>query len=219
MKQNQLLFLPLAFSLFFLLFLFWNQQNVDTINLDVCGVVGGDGSSCAGSIEYSGSNPRLLQLFDDYIKIHHMIMDPNDNSVEKRYVVLDDYADAGLGNRFQTMVSTFLFAMLSQRAFLIDWPELSVTEHWNKEESIAMPNINKLLVSPGFDWDYAAHRHMDVFRCEKQKDYHIGEQSYYTCCNELIQVEVRGKIIDVRCFTLYFLEIRWLSELYSIYRN
>jgi hypothetical protein len=52
------------------------------------------------------------------------------------------------------MVATFLYAILSKRALLIDWPEVKPFSHWNKEESVAMPHISELLQDPSFAWDY-----------------------------------------------------------------
>ncbi len=45
---------------------------------------------------------------------------------------MGDDPETGLGNRFQVMVSIFLYAILSERAFLVDWPEVRPIQHWNK---------------------------------------------------------------------------------------
>ncbi len=112
--------------------------------LDICGVIDGDGSSCRDILLFSGllsthqdeenkldaeqvredanldQRWKLRETLEDYVNLHHSIMSNGENSdgrrnIPKRYVVFDDEPEAGLGNRFQGMVATFLYAIVSKR--------------------------------------------------------------------------------------------------------
>jgi hypothetical protein len=107
-----------------------------SLDYDLCGVLHGDESTCYSLLKDIGiqkgtKNWRLRDILHEYVNIHKKIMDPEDNSIPKRYVVMADEPEAGLGNRFQVMVAIFLYAMLSKRALLIDWPEVKPIVHWN----------------------------------------------------------------------------------------
>jgi hypothetical protein len=157
---------------------------------DLCGVKGGDESSCQDILLWAGvakGTPkwRLRNMLLEYVNLHHKIMDPADSSVPKRYVVIDDEPLTGLGNRFQVMVSVFLYAMLSRRAILIDWPEVKPSLHWNAEESVAMLPMHQLLENPGFDWDYSHFKdRMEEFKCANQTNYKEGDDTWFQCCSE-----------------------------------
>ena len=54
----------------------------------------------------------------------------------------------------QALVSAFLFALITDRVLLIDWPANNVSKHWNKEEIVAMVPLSHLFNQPFIDWDY-----------------------------------------------------------------
>jgi hypothetical protein len=68
---------------------------------DLCGVLSGQEDTCKSVLKSSGLTKNqninvLRRELLDYINIHHKIMDPNDNTVPKRYVILDDEPEAGI---------------------------------------------------------------------------------------------------------------------------
>jgi hypothetical protein len=63
-------------------------------------------------------NPLLRSLLNRYRQVHSTILSSMNNkpvSLSSRFVVLDFDPLAGLGNRLQVLISTFLFALLSDR--------------------------------------------------------------------------------------------------------
>lgn len=130
---------------------------------------------------------QLKFLLQNYIQLHKKIMDPLEQSVPKRYVVLDEEPEQGLGNRFQVIVSTFLFALLTNRAFLVNWPKLEPKKHWNNEEIVGMPSLSELLQNPSFEWDFSKFAHLDIFQCQNRTDYEFpfgkGKNTWFQCCN------------------------------------
>eukprot|EP01119_Soliformovum_irregulare_P004165 TRINITY_DN15180_c0_g1_i1.p1 TRINITY_DN15180_c0_g1~~TRINITY_DN15180_c0_g1_i1.p1 ORF type:complete len:457 (+),score=77.24 TRINITY_DN15180_c0_g1_i1:1-1371(+) len=163
-------------------FLFnWNGEPSNLV--DICGVKGGDGMSCMRVLKWAGidADPdwQLRYLIEEYVQLHHRIMDPND-TIPKRYVLIDDEPEAGLGNKFQFMVSTFLFAILSKRALLIDWPEVKGFLHWNGEETVGTPSMSDLLQNPGFDWDFAQHAEHLPYHCHHREI--AKDETSQICC-------------------------------------
>jgi hypothetical protein len=76
------------------------------------------------------------------------------------------------------MVATFLYALLSKRAFLVDWPEVKPMPHWNNEEVVAMPHISKLFEKPSFNWDYSDFSGVvPEFRCDSKTEYKAGDET------------------------------------------
>lgn len=69
-------------------------------------------------IENKDNIPDLLKRYGE---IHRKIMDPNDNSIKKRFFVHRAYIHNGWSNRFQSLLSAFLFCVVSDRAILVDW--------------------------------------------------------------------------------------------------
>ncbi len=44
----------------------------------------------------------------------------------------------------KVILSGFLFALVTDRALLVDWPERGIRQHWNGEETVGMVNIARL---------------------------------------------------------------------------
>lgn len=68
------------------------------------------------------------------------------------------FLKVGFGNRLQVLVSGFLFALITDRALLVDWPDETTMQHWNGEEVVAMKAISNFFLEPDFDWDYSKHK-------------------------------------------------------------
>ncbi len=73
-------------------------------------------------------------------------------------MIMREWEETGLGNRLQTIVSGLLFAIITDRALLVDWPDEETTNHWNKEEVVAMKALHNFFIDPDVDWDYAKHK-------------------------------------------------------------
>jgi hypothetical protein len=79
--------------------------------------------------------------YQDYIQLHNEIL--NKSYDQQRFLIFQTNED-GLGNRLEGLVSSFLMAMLTKRAFILDWhPQLVCQARWHE-----------LFESPGFKWDY-----------------------------------------------------------------
>lgn len=112
------------------------------------------------------NNPKAIEIFQRYIELHKEILELeylDKEMVEKsprrkKYIILRNWEGAGFGNRLQAIVSCFLFALITDRALLIDWSKDSVKEHWNGEETVAMEPLAEFFSNPNFEWDYAPHK-------------------------------------------------------------
>lgn len=98
------------------------------LTYDICGVLHGDSSSCAHILrelglddpdEPTGLRNRLIR----YVNIHHRILDPNDTTVPKKFVHFVTGVLHGMGNRISGIIGSFLVALLTDRAFLLEWRE------------------------------------------------------------------------------------------------
>jgi hypothetical protein len=109
------------------------------------------------------------ELLTRYINLHKKILENEYNptleekehkcsSNRRRYVVMRDWEETGFGNRLQVLVSGFLFALVTDRAFLVDWPDETTMKHWNGEEVVAMKALSNFFLPPDFDWDYSKHK-------------------------------------------------------------
>ena len=58
----------------------------------------------------------------------------------------------------QAAVSAFLFALITDRALLVEWAQSNVTQHWNGEEKVAMAPLSNFFHHPDIDWDFTKHR-------------------------------------------------------------
>lgn len=179
-KTGDLVLLFLSILIGLAILVFEGNHNIGSSDIDICGVHGGDGTSCKMVLEFAGieENWRLRRALEEYVKLHHRIMDPDDPQ-PKRYVLVDDEPEAGLGNKFEFMVSAFLFAILSKRALLIDWPEVKSFKHWNAEEIVGLPSMEQMLESPGFDWDLSHFDHRLHFSCPGRTKVYDDRR---TCC-------------------------------------
>uniref|UniRef100_A0A7S3G7V5 Fucosyltransferase n=1 Tax=Palpitomonas bilix TaxID=652834 RepID=A0A7S3G7V5_9EUKA len=91
-------------------------------------------------------------FFADYVQLHNDIME---GKKERKFVVLGHYTEAGLGNLLPVMVSTFLLAVMTDRAFLVDWPYQRPRQHFNGVEYMGYPDIKELMEAPaGIAWRY-----------------------------------------------------------------
>jgi len=84
-----------------------------------------------------------------------MLAGPPENM---RFVVHGAVHNAGLGNQIQAFTSALLLAILTDRGFLVDWPNIDphdiVYAGNNKSELAGLPQIEQLFRVPGFDWDF-----------------------------------------------------------------
>merc|ERR1712166_306900 len=66
--------------------------------------------------------------------------------VAPRYVFVQTNEHSGLGNRWLTLVSAYLLAVLSHRALVVDWPSSdSVVIHPTSNEIITMVELQRLV--------------------------------------------------------------------------
>lgn len=78
---------------------------------------------------------------------------------QRKFVVFGEWPEAGLGNRLQALVSTFLFALLTKRVLLVDWSAArEAKKHWNGEEVFSMVSLEQLFDAPSFEWQLTAER-------------------------------------------------------------
>eukprot|EP00297_Palpitomonas_bilix_P009019 CAMPEP_0113895226 /NCGR_PEP_ID=MMETSP0780_2-20120614/17226_1 /TAXON_ID=652834 /ORGANISM="Palpitomonas bilix" /LENGTH=529 /DNA_ID=CAMNT_0000885995 /DNA_START=201 /DNA_END=1790 /DNA_ORIENTATION=- /assembly_acc=CAM_ASM_000599 len=125
------------------------------------------------------SSPAEMQsvntAFDNYLKLHSEIIS---GQRPGKYVVMAHYTEAGFGNLLPVLVSTFLLAFASDRAFLIDWPYQRPRKHFNGEEYMGYPDIKELLEAPaGMKWRY------DEVKKGSIKEKSIDASSAFYCKN------------------------------------
>lgn len=93
-----------------------SQQRVEAVERQLLAGRPLNTSSDAALQRVAATHPLLAQLIRRYQYVHRDIMEHHASGVlPKRYVVLELDPLAGLGNRFQVLVATFLFALLSNR--------------------------------------------------------------------------------------------------------
>jgi hypothetical protein len=147
-------------------------------------------------------NPFLNLLLHRYVSMHADIVNPLSDVVRKRFLVVDFDPLAGLGNRLQVLVSAFLFAVLSDRALLVNWPAVYGLKHWNKEESVGMPGVDGLLESPDLSWKLESHA-FAALCCDNATESMRGDESYLRCCcngNRCVSVKrLRGVEESLQC--------------------
>lgn len=77
----------------------------------------------------------------NYIALHKRMLSPETPLADKRYIVFVASND-GLGNRIQGLLSTFLFALVTDRALLVEWVA----------QDMSAAGLNDLFDEPGFEW-------------------------------------------------------------------
>lgn len=78
-------------------------------------------------------------VFADYIKFHREMMA---RPLEKQRILLYHAPDEGLGNRLEGLVSAFALAVVTKRAFIVDW----------RNTPKCGARLPDLFEYPGFDW-------------------------------------------------------------------
>lgn len=87
------------------------------------------------SYENLEEEPNFPRWFLDYISLHNKITDPQDNIVPKKFVIPDMHPLAGNCNRIGNLVSSLLFAILTNRALVFNWDQTS-GDHEYKEGGV-----------------------------------------------------------------------------------
>lgn len=125
---------------------------------------------CASAITLESSPSPRCAVEDDQLRIPPLAQDtlrrfaarqramlagPPENM---RFVVHGAVHNAGLGNQMQTFTSALLLAILTDRGILVDWPAVKAHDIKyagnNESELAALPHVDALFRSPGFEWDF-----------------------------------------------------------------
>jgi len=110
----------------------------------------------------SGSPSRPFEeVLRDYIAFHN---DMWKRPVDQHRILLYHTTNEGLGNRIEGLVSAFVLAVVTDRAFMVDW---SADSKCNAE-------LRDLFGNPGFNWEVD----WNVVRWEESK----RESFYYAYC-------------------------------------
>lgn len=96
---------------------------------------------------------RTNDAFEQYLRRHKEMVSAE--AGKGRFAVVSHYTEAGLGNLLPVIVSTFLYAFVSDRALLVDWPYQRARKHFNGLETVGYPDIKELFEAPeGMNWRY-----------------------------------------------------------------
>lgn len=115
--------------------------------------------------EYTGMRignhtaPRVMSeeerqgVYEWYEELHARIMDEDDTSARKRFLVVDFHPSVGMGNRLLALVSAYVVAMATERALLVRWGATGMLKTASKEP-VKQVELDALFVDPGFRWNY-----------------------------------------------------------------
>jgi hypothetical protein len=121
--------------------------------------------------------PSFLRALERYVRLHRRMVDNTKAVKTRHFLVVRNPLTHGMGNRFHTILSGLLLAMVSGRALLLDWQVVSkaqATMHFNGEEKLGMAALDDLLELPPF---------MDVWELSKAKQRFpeiLGQPSKFT---------------------------------------
>ena len=93
----------------------------------------------------------------DYINLHRRILSSETPLSEKRFIVYVASND-GLGNRIQGLLSTYLLAILTDRALLVEWDATDMSA----------AAIGDLFENPGFEWTSNSALYDAVYNNQKE---------------------------------------------------
>lgn len=93
-------------------------------------------------------------MFAQYESLHQNIMNPQNRTVARRFLVVDFHPSVGAGNRMMSLASAYAVALVTSRALLVQW-ESSVTKQDN--EMTYQVDISALFQDPGFKWRYGSY--------------------------------------------------------------
>lgn len=135
----------------------------------------------------------LEDLMAQYAALHARILR---GEMPQRFVVFVGDPEFGYGNKIQVLVSTFVFALMSERAILIDWPETRDVEITHRPFAGPRPKVTNLdhrdLFDPphGLAWDLApALRARFQDATSKGKAKRFGSFATVGVCGDLFEWE------------------------------
>jgi hypothetical protein len=103
--------------------------------------------------------------FQEYVKFHNAMLKRPFS--EQRFLVFHA-ANEGLGNRLEGFVSAFVLAMLTDRAFVVDW----------RAQSKCNAQLGDLFQKPGFEWQHNWYKGLK----SKAEIASPEQQFYYAYC-------------------------------------